>query len=91
MSKRDDRYDLIEPMIAKGKRQMPSGLPAPAHKRDCPRRKRHADDKPESCTELGRARDQGIASAAFVIGGPDGLEPAFSASASLTLSFGAKT
>ena len=37
------------PMIAKGKRQMPSGLPAPAHKRDCPRRKRHADDKPESC------------------------------------------
>jgi len=40
-------------------------------------------------TELGRARDQGIASAAFVIGGPDGLEPAFLASASLTLSFGA--
>jgi 23S rRNA (pseudouridine1915-N3)-methyltransferase len=39
-------------------------------------------------TELGRARDQGIASAAFVIGGPDGLEPAFLASASLTLSFG---
>ena len=28
-------------------------------------------------TELGRARDQGIASAAFVLGGPDGLEPAF--------------
>jgi 23S rRNA (pseudouridine1915-N3)-methyltransferase len=42
-------------------------------------------------TELGRARDQGIASAAFVIGGPDGLEPAFLASASLTLSFGAMT
>jgi 23S rRNA (pseudouridine1915-N3)-methyltransferase len=41
--------------------------------------------------ELGRARDQGIASAAFVIGGPDGLEPAFLASASLTLSFGAMT
>ena len=42
-------------------------------------------------TELGRARDQGIASAALVIGGPDGLEPAFLASASLTLSFGAMT
>jgi 23S rRNA (pseudouridine1915-N3)-methyltransferase len=42
-------------------------------------------------TELGRARDQAIASAAFVIGGPDGLEPAFLASASLTLSFGAMT
>jgi 23S rRNA (pseudouridine1915-N3)-methyltransferase len=42
-------------------------------------------------TELGRARDQGIASAAFVIGGPDGLEPAFLASASLTLSLGAMT
>jgi 23S rRNA (pseudouridine1915-N3)-methyltransferase len=42
-------------------------------------------------TELGRVRDQGIASAAFVIGGPDGLEPAFLASASLTLSFGAMT
>ncbi len=41
--------------------------------------------------ELGRARDQGIASAAFVIGGPDGLEPAFLASASFTLSFGAMT
>jgi 23S rRNA (pseudouridine1915-N3)-methyltransferase len=41
--------------------------------------------------ELGRARDQGIASAALVIGGPDGLEPAFLASASLTLSFGAMT
>jgi 23S rRNA (pseudouridine1915-N3)-methyltransferase len=42
-------------------------------------------------TELGRARDQGIVSAAFVIGGPDGLEPAFLASASLTLSLGAMT
>jgi 23S rRNA (pseudouridine1915-N3)-methyltransferase len=40
---------------------------------------------------LGRARDQGIASAAFVIGGPHGLEPAFLASASLTLSFGVMT
>ncbi len=28
-------------------------------------------------TELGRARDQGIASAAVVIGGPDGSETAF--------------
>jgi len=42
-------------------------------------------------TELGRALDQGIASAAFLIGGPDGLEPAFLASPSLTLYFGAMT
>jgi 23S rRNA (pseudouridine1915-N3)-methyltransferase len=42
-------------------------------------------------TGFGRAGDQGIASAAFVIGGPDGLEPAFLASASFTLSFGAMT
>jgi 23S rRNA (pseudouridine1915-N3)-methyltransferase len=41
--------------------------------------------------ELGRARDASIAAAAFVIGGPDGLEPAFLASASLTLSLGTLT
>jgi len=42
-------------------------------------------------TGFGRARDQGIAGAAFVIGDPDGLKPAFLASASLTLSFGTMT
>ncbi|MGH6822330.1 MAG: 23S rRNA (pseudouridine(1915)-N(3))-methyltransferase RlmH [Methylocella sp.] len=41
--------------------------------------------------EFGRARDQRIAGAAFVIGGLDGLEPAFLACASLTLSSGAMT
>jgi 23S rRNA (pseudouridine1915-N3)-methyltransferase len=41
--------------------------------------------------ELGRARDQDIPSAAFVAGDLDSLEPAFLASASLTLSFGAMT
>ena len=41
--------------------------------------------------ELGRARDAAIAVTAFVIGGPDGLESAFVASASLTLSLGSMT
>jgi 23S rRNA (pseudouridine1915-N3)-methyltransferase len=41
--------------------------------------------------ELGRARDEGLADLAFVIGGPDGLEPAFLAQASLTLSLGTMT
>jgi 23S rRNA (pseudouridine1915-N3)-methyltransferase len=42
-------------------------------------------------TELGRARDAAIAGTAFVVGGPDGLEQAFLASASLTLCFGTMT
>ncbi len=42
-------------------------------------------------TEICRARDRGMVQLAFVIGGPDGLEPAFLASASLTLSLGAMT
>ena len=41
--------------------------------------------------KLGRARDEGISDTAFVIGGPDGLDPAFLASASLTLSLGTMT
>ena len=43
-------------------------------------------------TELGRrARDAATADTAFVIGGPDGLEPVFLTSASLTLCFGTMT
>jgi 23S rRNA (pseudouridine1915-N3)-methyltransferase len=41
--------------------------------------------------KLGRARDEAIADVAFVIGGPDGLDPAFLATASLTLCFGKLT
>jgi 23S rRNA (pseudouridine1915-N3)-methyltransferase len=41
--------------------------------------------------ELGRQRDAASAGAAFVIGGPDGLDPAFLASSSLTLAFGTMT
>jgi 23S rRNA (pseudouridine1915-N3)-methyltransferase len=40
---------------------------------------------------LAARTDQDIPSAAFVAGDPDGLEPAFLASASLTLSLGAMT
>jgi 23S rRNA (pseudouridine1915-N3)-methyltransferase len=39
-------------------------------------------------TKLGRARDEAIADTAFVIGGPDGLDPSFLATASFTLCFG---
>jgi 23S rRNA (pseudouridine1915-N3)-methyltransferase len=41
--------------------------------------------------ELGRQRDAAVAGGAFIIGGPDGLETAFLASASLTLGFGTMT
>jgi 23S rRNA (pseudouridine1915-N3)-methyltransferase len=41
--------------------------------------------------ELGLARDAANATTAFVIGGPDGLEKAFVASASLTLGLGTMT
>ncbi|HYP58309.1 MAG TPA: 23S rRNA (pseudouridine(1915)-N(3))-methyltransferase RlmH [Beijerinckia sp.] len=40
---------------------------------------------------LGRARDESIATAALVIGGADGLDPAFVSTASLVISFGAMT
>jgi 23S rRNA (pseudouridine1915-N3)-methyltransferase len=40
---------------------------------------------------LGHARDEGVAGAALVIGGADGLDLAFLASASLTLSLGPMT
>jgi 23S rRNA (pseudouridine1915-N3)-methyltransferase len=42
-------------------------------------------------TELGRVRDAAVTGTAFVIGGPDGLDPAFLASVSLTLGFGTMT
>jgi 23S rRNA (pseudouridine1915-N3)-methyltransferase len=40
---------------------------------------------------LAHLRDQGIADLAFVVGGPDGLDAAFSAAVSLKLSFGTMT
>lgn len=45
----------------------------------------------EFALTLARARDEGFASAALVIGGPDGLDRDFLGSASLALSFGAMT
>ena len=41
--------------------------------------------------KLDRQRDQGIAHIAFIIGGPDGLDPEFSAQAALRIAFGAMT
>ena len=40
---------------------------------------------------LGRARDEGVASTVLVIGGPDGLDPAFLNSATRALSLGPMT
>ncbi|HUI22411.1 MAG TPA: 23S rRNA (pseudouridine(1915)-N(3))-methyltransferase RlmH [Methylocella sp.] len=45
----------------------------------------------EFAAKLGRARDAAIADAALVIGGPDGLDAAFLASASVTLGLGNMT
>jgi 23S rRNA (pseudouridine1915-N3)-methyltransferase len=85
-------YAAVRPTIARGKRQKPFGacLHPPANVIALDVNGAQMTSR-RLATELGRARDQGIASAAFVIGGPDGLEPAFLASASLTLSFGAMT
>ena len=41
--------------------------------------------------QLGRWRDDGVASAVFLIGGPDGLSPELRRRAVLTLGFGAAT
>jgi len=41
--------------------------------------------------QLGHARDNGAAALGLVIGGPDGLDPAFRAEARLVLAFGAMT
>lgn len=41
--------------------------------------------------QLAGVRDQGIPHLVFVIGGPDGLDPAFLKTAALTLSFGTMT
>jgi 23S rRNA (pseudouridine1915-N3)-methyltransferase len=45
----------------------------------------------EFAAALANARDEGFASAAVVIGGPDGLDSAFLGSASLALSLGSMT
>ncbi len=42
-------------------------------------------------TQLGNARDNGAATLGLVIGGPDGLDPAFRTEARLVLAFGAMT
>ncbi|MFM7446221.1 MAG: 23S rRNA (pseudouridine(1915)-N(3))-methyltransferase RlmH, partial [Tabrizicola sp.] len=44
---------------------------------------------PEFAAQLGKWRDSGRQDAAFVIGGADGLDPAFRAKADLVISFGA--
>jgi len=44
---------------------------------------------PEFATQLTQWRDQGHSDLAFVIGGADGLDPAFRDSAGFALSFGA--
>jgi 23S rRNA (pseudouridine1915-N3)-methyltransferase len=41
--------------------------------------------------DLGRARDEGLAATALVIGGPDGLDPALRDSASRIIAFGTMT
>ncbi len=43
---------------------------------------------PDFAALLGRWRDQGRADAAFVIGGPDGIDPSLLAKADIALSFG---
>jgi hypothetical protein len=48
-----------------------------AEMREAGDRKREEAKAMTLATELGRARDQGIASAAVVIGGPDGSETVF--------------
>jgi 23S rRNA (pseudouridine1915-N3)-methyltransferase len=45
----------------------------------------------EFAAALARTRDEGFASAALVIGGPDGLDAAFLGSASLAVSLGSMT
>ncbi|SFK27088.1 23S rRNA (pseudouridine(1915)-N(3))-methyltransferase RlmH [Methylocapsa palsarum] len=45
----------------------------------------------EFARRLGLKRDQGAATLAIVIGGPDGLAPEFRAGAAMVLSFGAMT
>ena len=41
--------------------------------------------------DLGKSRDQGVPALSLVIGGPDGLDPDFRATADLVLAFGALT
>ncbi len=44
---------------------------------------------PDFTAQLGTLRDAGIATLGIVIGGPDGLDPAFRAEARLAIAFGA--
>ncbi len=46
---------------------------------------------PDFAAQLGHVRDAGIATLGLVIGGPDGLDPAFRAEARLAIAFGAMT
>lgn len=46
---------------------------------------------PDFAAQLARWRDDGVAASAFVIGGPDGLDPSLAQEAALTLSFGRLT
>ncbi len=46
---------------------------------------------PDFATQLGTMRDNGLATLGLVIGGPDGLDPAFRAEARLSMAFGAMT
>jgi 23S rRNA (pseudouridine1915-N3)-methyltransferase len=46
---------------------------------------------PDFAAQLASWRDNGVAAAAFVIGGPDGLDPLLAQEAALTLSFGRLT
>jgi 23S rRNA (pseudouridine1915-N3)-methyltransferase len=48
-------------------------------------------DSPTFAARLGRWRDDGVATLAFLIGGADGHDPAILSRASLVLSFGAMT
>ena len=45
----------------------------------------------EFAADLGKSRDQGVPALSLVIGGPDGLDPDFRATADLVLAFGALT
>jgi 23S rRNA (pseudouridine1915-N3)-methyltransferase len=45
----------------------------------------------EFAADLGRRRDQGVATIGLVIGGPDGIDAEFRAEADLVISFGAMT
>lgn len=51
----------------------------------------HSRSSPEFAATLAGWRDDGVARTAFVIGGPDGLDPALSHDAALQIGFGTLT